>query len=73
MGGKNINKIFAGGNHTWAIVDPIEPIKINYEPPTPPGTDIPHNILASSGRSPMNSPSPNTREHGIVTPSSSVK
>ena len=35
LGNKNITKIFAGGNHSWAIIDIAQPIREDYEPPSP--------------------------------------
>ncbi len=35
LGGKNIEKIFAGGNHSWIVLDQNDPINNNYEPPSP--------------------------------------
>jgi hypothetical protein len=35
LGNKNISKIFAGGNHSWIVIDDIVPLKENYRPPSP--------------------------------------
>ena len=35
LAGKNISKIFAGGHHSWFLIDSENPILHNYEPPTP--------------------------------------
>lgn len=33
--GKNIGRIYAGGNHSWVILDYNNPINQNYSPPSP--------------------------------------
>lgn len=35
LGGKNIDKIFAGGNHSWVFLDDQNPNNNNYVPPSP--------------------------------------
>lgn len=30
-----MGKIYAGGDHSWAIVDELSPIIYDYEPPSP--------------------------------------
>lgn len=35
LGNKKICKIFAGGNHSWALLDLNDPIRENYSPPSP--------------------------------------
>lgn len=35
LGPKNVQRIYAGGNHSWALLDPAEPIRRDYEPPSP--------------------------------------
>ena len=30
-------KMFAGGNHSWVVIDDIMPIRENYRPPSPIG------------------------------------
>jgi hypothetical protein len=35
LGPKNIYKIFAGGNHSWVVIDDIMPLRENYRPPSP--------------------------------------
>jgi alpha-tubulin suppressor-like RCC1 family protein len=37
LGNKNIYKMFAGGNHSWVVIDDIMPIRENYRPPSPVG------------------------------------
>ena len=46
LGPKNVQRIYAGGNHSWALLDPADPIKRNYEPPSP----LPMDIGGSEGR-----------------------
>ncbi len=41
LGAKNIYKIFAGGNHSWVVIDDIMPIREHYEPPSPVGYAAP--------------------------------
>jgi len=33
--GKNVGKIFAGGNHSWVILDYDNPVNHDYSPPSP--------------------------------------
>ena len=35
MGNKNVSKIFAGGNHSWVVIDDIVPLRENYRAPSP--------------------------------------
>ena len=35
IGAKNVYKIFAGGNHSWVIIDDIVPVRKRYRPPSP--------------------------------------
>ena len=35
IGAKNVYKIFAGGNHSWVIIDDIVPVRKKYRPPSP--------------------------------------
>ena len=35
IGAKNVYRIFAGGNHSWVVIDDIVPIKRKYRPPSP--------------------------------------
>jgi len=35
IGAKNVYKIFAGGNHSWVVIDEVIPIKDKYRPPSP--------------------------------------
>lgn len=35
LGNKNITQIYAGGNHSWAVIDSSCPMQENYEPPSP--------------------------------------
>jgi hypothetical protein len=37
LGAKNIYKMFAGGNHSWVVVDDIMPEREMYRPPSPVG------------------------------------
>jgi len=37
LGAKNIYRIFAGGNHSWVVIDDIVPINEKYTPPSPVG------------------------------------
>ena len=39
LGNKNITKIFAGGNHSWVVIDDVVPVKDNYRVPSPTKTD----------------------------------
>ena len=50
LGPRNIYKIFAGGNHSWVVLDDIIPVRMKYRAPSP----IPE-------RQPSNSASPNSR------------
>lgn len=41
LGNKNLLKIFAGGNHSWVIIDTSDPVRDDYTPPSPlPGDSI---------------------------------
>ena len=40
LGPKNVERIYAGGNHSWALLDPADPIKRDYEPPSPLPADL---------------------------------
>jgi S-formylglutathione hydrolase FrmB len=35
IGAKNVYRIFAGGNHSWVVIDDIVPMKRKYRPPSP--------------------------------------
>ena len=35
IGAKNVYRIFAGGNHSWVIIDDIVPVRKRYRPPSP--------------------------------------
>jgi len=35
IGEKNVYRIFAGGDHSWVVIDDIIPIKSNYRVPSP--------------------------------------
>ena len=35
LGSKKVERIYSGGNHSWALLDPAEPIRADYEPPSP--------------------------------------
>lgn len=35
LGAKKVERIYAGGNHSWALLDPAQPIRRDYEPPSP--------------------------------------
>ena len=35
LGGKNVQHIFAGGHHSWALLDYEDPEDIDYETPSP--------------------------------------
>lgn len=35
LGPKNIYKVFAGGNHSWVVIDDIIPVRESYRPPSP--------------------------------------
>ena len=35
IGAKNAYRIFAGGNHSWVVIDEIIPMKRNYRPSLP--------------------------------------
>lgn len=35
LAGKRIKKIFAGGNHSWALLDDENPINLDFKPPSP--------------------------------------
>lgn len=35
LGAKNAYKVFAGGNHSWVVIDDILPVRENYRPPSP--------------------------------------
>lgn len=35
MGNKNISKIFAGGNHSWVVLDTLVPVRDKWSIPSP--------------------------------------
>ena len=35
LSGKNVGKIYAGGDHSWAVIDELSPFIKDYEPPSP--------------------------------------
>lgn len=35
VGDKNVYRIFAGGDHSWVVIDDIIPRKANFRPPSP--------------------------------------
>lgn len=39
LGGKNVYNIYAGGNHSWVVIDDVMPVRDNYRPPSPVGHD----------------------------------
>jgi alpha-tubulin suppressor-like RCC1 family protein len=39
VGNKNITKLFAGGCHSWVVLDSIVPIKEDYRYPSPTGRE----------------------------------
>ena len=49
--GRNVSRVFAGGNHTWAILDNVQPFKPpQQEPPSPPAMASPVQKSPSPGR-----------------------
>lgn len=40
LGGKNINSIYAGGHHTWCVIDSDIKSVANYRPPSPLRTPV---------------------------------
>lgn len=44
VGDKNVYRIFAGGDHSWVVVDDIIPRKVNFRAPSP----VPNYTAASS-------------------------
>jgi len=53
LGPKNIYKIFAGGNHSWVVIDDIMPVRENYRAPSPVG-HCQASISSPISHSPMN-------------------
>jgi len=53
LGPRNIYKIFAGGNHSWVVLDDIIPVREKYRPPSP---------MADKEPSLSHSPSSKTKE-----------
>jgi len=49
LGGKNVFRIFAGGNHSWVVVDDVLPVRDNYRPPSPVGHDDTSSIALATG------------------------
>lgn len=37
IGARNVNMIFAGGNHSWITIDQNLPVRDHYRPPSPLG------------------------------------
>jgi len=35
IGAKNVYRIFAGGNHSWVVIDDIMPVRRRHRPPSP--------------------------------------
>lgn len=35
VGNKNVYRIFAGGNHSWVVIDDVIPTRKNYRTPSP--------------------------------------
>ncbi len=59
IGTKNISKIFAGGNHSWFILDENIPIREHFRPPSPlvqisNNHDTSHNLMSPLTMSPKN-------------------
>jgi hypothetical protein len=62
LGPRNIYKIFAGGNHSWVVLDDIIPVREKYRPPSPLPDRAPS--LSNSPRSKTRDKSRNDSEHG---------
>ena len=45
LGGKNITSIYAGGHHTWCVIDSDNKAIANYRPPSPLRTPIANSPL----------------------------
>lgn len=41
LGPRNISRIFAGGNHSWVVLDENMPVRESYRPPSPLACDAP--------------------------------
>jgi len=41
IGAKNVYRIFAGGNHSWVVIDDIMPVRQRHRAPSP----VPNNSL----------------------------
>lgn len=53
FGNKNIARIFAGGNHSWIVIDDVIPIRDNHRIPSPLGrapkeSEVVHNRSSSN-------------------------
>ena len=35
LANKNVSKVFAGGHHSWFLIDAENPLIENYQPPSP--------------------------------------
>lgn len=66
IGPKNITRIFAGGNHTWATIDYENPDRENYQPPEP--LYIPENSPQKSHHFGFSSEDPETQIEGSSRP-----
>ena len=67
--GRNVSRVYAGGNHTWAILDAIQPFKPQFEPPSPPG--VASSLANLANRSPDNLRPRRTPSPDRLTPSGS--
>jgi regulator of chromosome condensation len=41
LGARNVSRIFAGGNHSWFLLDDNMPVREGYRPPSPLGLPNP--------------------------------
>ena len=64
LGPRNIYKVFAGGNHSWVVLDDIIPVREKYRAPSP----IPERGQSDS-RSPTGRRDASRENHGQRTTS----
>jgi hypothetical protein len=66
LGPRNIYKVFAGGNHSWVVLDDIIPVREKYRPPSPLPERPPSLSQSPRARSKSRSSKSATRKYNIA-------
>jgi hypothetical protein len=65
LGPRNIYKIFAGGNHSWVVLDDIIPVREKYRAPSPLPQDAPSVSRSPSAAREKSRGGSETRTHSL--------